>query len=200
MHTLQLFISLVHEHQYIGYTVLLFAMIFEGELFLAATGMLVSLQAFDPFDAFFFAFSGVLLGDLLWYWLGRYLKAHHSHRAYVNAVIRKVHKVLPGLEKNPAHVIFLSKFIYGLNHSTILVLGYLEIKFKDFFKVQFFTSLIWSVLFLFLGYLFGATAISYARTFNRFILIIAGSLLIIYLIERAVRRFLIAKEKEKTNL
>src|SRR6266567_749232 len=121
MHTLQLFIHLVFDHRYLGYTVLFFAMIFEGELFLAATGMLVSLGAFDPFDAFFFAFAGVLMGDVLWYGLGRYLEHKHSHRSYITFIIEKVQKVLPSIHKNPTHVIFLSKFIYGLNHSAILV-------------------------------------------------------------------------------
>jgi membrane protein DedA with SNARE-associated domain len=197
MHTLNLFIQLVQEHRFLGYTVLFFAMIFEGELFLAATGMLVGLRAFDPGDAFLFAFAGVLAGDLLWYWLGHYLQTHHSHRKFVDATIKKVHSILPGLEKNPAHVIFLSKFIYGLNHSTILVLGYLKINFKEFFKVQFLTSLTWSLLFLILGYLFGAAAITYAHSFNRFLLIIFVSILALVLLERVIRRYIEKKEHEK---
>lgn len=196
MHTLQLFIELVQNHRYLGYAVLFFAMIFEGEVFLAATGMLVSLGAFDPFDAFFFAFGGVLFGDILWYMLGRYLQTHHSHRKFVNESLKKVHKVLPGLEKNPAHVIFLSKFIYGLNHTTILILGYLKIKFGNFFKVQFFTSLLWTVLFLIIGYIFGATAISFSHSLRKFLIIVAVLIAVLFLLERLLRKYVIKKEKK----
>ena len=193
MHTLQLFIYLVQNHRYLGYTVLFFAMIFEGELFLVATGMLVNLGAFDPFDAFFFAFAGVLLGDILWYGLGRYLNYKHSHRKFVSVVIKKVRKILPNIQKNPAHVIFISKFIYGLNHSTILVLGYLKIGFRQFFRTQFFTSLLWCVLFLVVGFIFGAAALTITHSFNRLALVGILLLLALIFIERKARKYIIGK-------
>lgn len=194
MHALNFFIQLVQDHRYLGYTVLFFAMIYEGELFLAATGMLVGMRAFDPFDAFFFAFAGVLVGDLLWFWFGHYLKNHHSHRTFINKALLRVHKVLPGLEKNPAHVIFLSKFIYGLNHSTILVLGYLKINFKEFFKVQFFTSLLWVVIFFMLGYFFGTTAIAYTHLLSKLLIAIVFVVLLIFIMEKVVQKKLIKRE------
>ena len=196
MHVLNLFIQLVQEHRYLGYTVLFFAMIYEGELFLATAGMLVGMRAFDPFDAFFFAFGGVLTGDLLWFWLGHYLKTHHANRTFISDILSKVHKVLPGLERNPAHVIFLSKFIYGLNHSTILALGYLKINFKEFCKVQFFTSLLWVVIFFVLGYLFGSAAIAFTHSFSKLLLVILLIVLGIFFLEKRVRKYLIRREKE----
>lgn len=196
MHSLNIFIHIVEAHRYWGYTALFFAMIFEGELLLAATGMLVGIHAFDPFDAFFFAFSGVLAGDLLWYWLGRYLNHRHSHNSYLDKAIRKVNNFLPGLERNPYHVVFLSKFIYGLNHTAILVLGYLKIEFKHFFRVQFLTSLVWTVLFLVIGYELGSVAISYTRSFGKFVGLAVVLLIVLIIIERMIRRYLIKKEQK----
>ena len=158
--------------------------------------MLVSLGAFDPFDAFLFAFSGVLLGDILWYWLGRYLNHRHSDKLYINYVIEKVQKLLPGIHRNPTHVIFLSKFIYGLNHSTIMVLGYLKIGFKQFFKTQFLTSLTWAVLFFVIGYLFGAAALTITHSFNRLALVAIILLAFFIFIERTIRRYIIRQEND----
>jgi membrane protein DedA with SNARE-associated domain len=194
---MQLFIHFVEAHRYWGYALLFVAMLFEGELILTATGMLASLHAFDLFDSFFFALAGVLTGDILWYFLGRYLQRRHSHNRYLMFMIHRVKKLLPGIEKNPFHVIFLSKFIYGLNHSTILVLGFLGIEFKHFMRIQFFTSLVWSVIFITLGFMFGGAALAYTHSFNRFMLIAVGFLIAVVLIEKIVGFFIEVKEQER---
>lgn len=199
MHTLNLFINLVVEHRYLGYTTLFFAMIFEGELFLVATGMLVGLHALDPFDAFFFAFAGVLAGDMLWYWFGRYLAHRHAENRFISGAIIRVKKILPGLEKNPTHVIFLSKFIYGLNHSTILVLGFLKVGFKQFLRTQFFTSLLWSLIFLPMGIFFGQAALNYTNSLDKFILAVVVFLAVLVVVERVVRKFLVKEEQKHTK-
>jgi len=196
MHSLELFIHFVEAHRYWGYALLVFAMLFEGELFLTAAGMLARLHAFDFFDAFLFALAGVLTGDMLWYWSGHYLGSRHSHNRYLMFAIRHVKKLLPGIEKNPFHVIFLSKFIYGLNHSTILVLGFLKIEFKHFIKIQFFTSLIWSLIFLVLGYVFGGAALNYTHSFSRFVLIALGFLAAVIIVEKIIGLFIEMKEEE----
>jgi len=196
MHSLELFIHFVEAHRYWGYALLFFAMLIEGELFLAAAGMLARLHAFDIFDAFFFAFAGVLSGDVLWYCLGRYLHSRHSQNRYLAFAIRHVKKLLPGIEKNPFHVIFLSKFIYGLNHSTILVLGFLKIEFRHFIKIQFFTSLLWSLIFLVLGYMFGGAALAYTHSFTRFMLIAFGFLIAIVVVEKLIGLVVEMKEEE----
>jgi membrane protein DedA with SNARE-associated domain len=199
MHTLNFFIHIVQDHRHWGYALLFFAMIFEGEIFLVAVGMLVGIRALDPFDSFFFAFTGVLAGDLLWYWLGRYLNHRHSHNKYVDWTIRRVRTFLPGLERNPYHVVFLSKFIYGLNHSAILVLGYLKTQFVHFFRVQFFTSLTWTVLFLAVGYVFGAAAITYAHSLSRFLLSVVLSMIVLVSAERIVKKRIIEKERDSVR-
>jgi len=198
MHTLFLFIHFVEAHRYWGYAVLFLAMLFEGELFLTAAGMLARLHAFDFFDAFLFALAGVLTGDMLWYFLGRYLNARHSHNRYLMFAIKHVKKLLPGIETNPLHVIFLSKFIYGLNHSTILVLGFLKIEFRQFFRIQFFTSVVWSLIFLILGFMFGSAALLYTHSFTRFVLVALVFLIAVVVIEKIIGLVIEMKEEEHT--
>ena len=199
MHSLQLFIHFVQDHRFLGYGFLYLAMLFEGELFLTAAGMLARLHAFNFFDAFLFAFAGVLTGDVLWYFLGRYLNKHHSHNRYLSYAIRKVKKLLPGIEKNPFHVIFISKFIYGLNHSTILVLGYLNIEFKHFIKIQFFTSLLWSLIFLVVGYMFGDAALAFTHRLDRFVIFAVIFFILLIVIEKSVGYVIEKKEQYNTK-
>jgi membrane protein DedA with SNARE-associated domain len=196
MHSLQLFIQFVQEHRYWGYGFLYVGMFFEGELFLTAAGMLARLRAFDFFDAFLFAFFGALTGDVLWYSAGKYLHVHHSHNKYLTFIINRVKRLLPGIEKNPFHVIFLSKFIYGLNHSTILVLGYLEIEFKQFIKIQFFTTLLWAIIFLVVGYVFGEAALAFTHRLDKFFIIAIIFLVCIVIVEKIVG-IIIEKREQK---
>ena len=188
MYSLDLFVSVVEAHRYWGYGVLFFAMIFEGELFLVVTGMLARLQAFGFFEAFFFALAGVFTSDMLWYWSGRLLKSRFPNHRITLFVIRRVKEYLPTIDKNPFHVIFLSKFIYGLNHSTIVMLGLLKTPFVHFLRIQAVASIIWSLLFITVGYLFGSVAITYTRRLKHFLLITLLSLLVVVICAHIIGR------------
>src|SRR5271169_2638547 len=159
-HSLDLFISFVESNRTWGYWLLCAAMVFEGELFLTAAGMMARLHAFDFWDSFMFALSGVLFGDVFWYCIGRNLESRYPHHRITSFVIQRVKKYLPDIESNPFHVIFLSKFLYGMNHSTLVVLGFLNVPFGHFMRIQFLSSFIWSLLFLTIGFIFGSVAIT----------------------------------------
>ncbi|MGC1455392.1 MAG: VTT domain-containing protein [Nitrospirota bacterium] len=159
---------------------------------MTAAGMLARLHAFDFFDLFFFAMSGVLLGDILWYLTGRILASRYPHHRISLFVIQRVKKYLPDIEKNPFHVIFLSKFLYGLNHSTLVVLGFLKVPFGHFIRIQFISSFIWALLFLTVGYIFGSVALTFTHRLGHFMLLGFSSLiavaLIIYLIDQYIEK------------
>jgi len=172
------------------------AMIFEGELFLIATGMLARLHAFDFFDSFFFALSGVLIGDVMWYCIGRNLQMRYPDHRISLFVIRRVKKYLPDIEKNPFHVIFLSKFLYGLNHSTLVVLGFLKVNFPHFMRIQFLASFIWSILFLTVGYAFGSVALTFTTKLRHFMIFAFISLILVAVVIYLVDQF-IEKSEQK---
>jgi membrane protein DedA with SNARE-associated domain len=195
MHSLNLFISFVEAHRFWGYGLLFIAMIFEGELFLTATGMLVRLQAFDFFDAFLFALSGVLIGDMLWYGAGRMLQYRYPLSRITRFVVKRVKRYLPTVGRNPFHVIFLSKFIYGLNHSTLVVLGFLKVPFGHFMRIQLITSFIWSLLFLFVGYIFGSVALTITHRFQRFIILAFLFLMAVVFIDYIIGLFIEKAER-----
>ena len=192
MHSLNLFISTVEAHRQWGYLLLCAAMIFEGELFLTAAGMLARIKAFVFFDSFFFALSGVLLGDMLWYWVGKELQSRFPDHRISVYVIRRVKKYLPDIERNPFHAIFLSKFLYGLNHSTLVVLGFLKVPFGHFMRIQCCASFIWSLIFFTIGYVFGSVAIAITHRLRHFMLLAFCSLIVVaglvYLVDRFIEK------------
>jgi len=165
---------------------------------LVVTGMIARIQAFYIFDAFFFALLGVLSGDMIWYWGGRFLESRFPNHRITAFIVHRVKRYLPTIDKNPFHVIFLSKFIYGLNHSTIVMLGLLKTPFGHFFRIQAIASFIWCLLFIAVGYIFGSVAITYTRRLQHFLLIVLFSLILVAVLAHLIGYFIKKKEQEHT--
>lgn len=187
MDALAIAINFIEEHRYLGYLVLFLGMIIEGEVVLMTGGILANLNAFSLESVFIVSFLGVLANDIIWYHIGAYLKNNHGRRNLLLRAERKVKTLLPGIEKNPAYAIFISKFIAGINHPTLVVLGFLKINFKYFMKLQILASLVWTLVFISLGFAFGHTAINVSRKIHEFIIAAILLMAAVMLLERGIR-------------
>lgn len=187
MDALSVAINFIGEHRYLGYLVLFLGMIAEGEIVLMIGGILAHLNALSLESVFIISFLGALANDIIWYNIGAYLKNNHGQRRLLLRAERKVKKLLPSAEKNPAYAIFISKFIAGLNHPTLIILGFLKINFKYFMKLQIFASLVWTLIFISLGFAFGHTAISVSRKIHGFIISAIVLMAAVMLLERGIR-------------
>lgn len=175
MHNLwiQNLVTIVETHRYLGYVILYFAMVIEGEVFLIIAGTLAQLHVLNVGYTFFVALAGVLTGDSLWYFLGVELKKKKFARNAILKAEKTVTLLLPHFKARPFNSIFLSKFIYGANHATLIVSGALGVAYQTFFEAEFIASLLWTISFISLGYFFGATAIKIAHNATHFILFLA---------------------------
>lgn len=187
MDALAIAINFIEEHRYLGYLVLFLGMIVEGEAVLMTGGILANLNAFNLESVFIISFLGVLANDIIWYHIGAYLKNNHGQRSLLLRAEKKVKRLLPNAEKNPAYAIFISKFVAGLNHPTLIVLGFLKTNFKYFMKLQVLASLVWTLIFLSLGFVFGHAAISLSRKVHIFIISTIVLMAAAILLERAIR-------------
>jgi membrane protein DedA with SNARE-associated domain len=187
MDELGIVLSFIEENRYLGYLVLFLGMIIEGEVILMIGGILANLSALNLESVFVISFIGVLVNDVLWYHIGVYLKNNHGHRTLLQRAERKVKKLLPGIETSPAYAIFISKFIAGFNHPTLIMLGFLKVNFKYFMKLQIFASLVWTLVFISLGFAFGHTAISLSRKIHVFIIAAVILIVAVMLLERSIR-------------
>jgi len=171
--TIEHIISFVEMHRFAGYFILFFAMLLEGEVILILAGMLSQLGAFDVGDVLWVAITGVLLGDALWYYIGSKLKDKGYTKKLIGHAERSVSFLLPNFKEKPFKSIFISKFIYGANHATLVVSGALKVPFVLFAKAEFFASIVWVVVFLTAGHFFGLAAIWVTHKATRFALIVA---------------------------
>lgn len=187
MDELGIVLNFIEENRYLGYLVLFLGMIIEGEVILMIGGILANLNALNLESVFIFSFIGVLVNDILWYHIGVYLKNNHGHRSLLQRAERKVKKLLPGIETSPAYAIFISKFIAGFNHPTLIMLGFLKVNFKYFMKLQVFASLVWTLVFISLGFAFGHTAISVSRKVHVFVIAVVVLIVAAMLLERGIR-------------
>lgn len=187
MDTLALAGSFIEDHRYFGYLVLFLGMIVEGEVVLMTAGILANLNAFSLEEIFLVAYLGVLANDVIWYQIGIYLKNNHGHKDLILRAEKKVRSLLPNVEKNPAFAIFISKFVAGINHPTLVILGFFRTNFKYFMKLQVLASLVWTLVFLSLGFVFGHTAINVSRKIHMFIISAVVLMLAVLALERAIR-------------
>ncbi len=165
------FIHFVQDHRFWGYTILFFAMVVEGEVFLIAAGMLARLKALDFGDVLWVSFSGVMLGDVLWYGLGFFSSRFKILSFFTRTTEKSVTSLLPHFRENPFNSILLSKFIYGANHATLVLSGILRVKLSLFLKAELIASFVWVAIFSVAGFMFGTAALAFTHKAAQFALV-----------------------------
>ena len=180
--------SFAHAHRYLGYAILFLGMIVEGELFLITFGILTQFKAFDFGDVFFIAYFGVLFSDILWYQLGFILRSRSTtENGFLRRSEEKAKKLFPYFKEKPAKALFISKFVAGTNHATMVLAGFLKMDFRRFLKLQIIISFVWTSFFLILGFLFGFAAVGFSRRLEEFILMVAVLLILTKLISEFLK-------------
>src|SRR3989344_8799670 len=184
--SIDVFVQLVQDHRFWGYTILFFAMVFEGEMFLIAAGMLATLEAFDIGDTLLIAFCGVVLGNVMWYYFGSRLKDTGVSKRMIRWAEKAVVFFLPRFREKPFKSIFFSKFIYGANRATVIMSGVMRVPFRLFFKAEFLASILWVALYASVGYFFGFAAVNITHNASRFALIAVVFMIAFILIQKLI--------------
>lgn len=184
--SIDVFVQLVQDHRFWGYTILFVAMVFEGEVFLIIAGMLASLKAFDTGDVLWISFTGVVLGNVMWYQIGARLKDARFIRKILKGAEKIMIFFMPNFREKPFKSIFFSKFIYTANRPTVIMSGVLHVPFKLFFKAELLASIIWVILYLEVGYFFGQAAVSMTRKISHLALLALGFMVAFILIQKLI--------------
>src|SRR3989344_8800351 len=195
--TIEHIISFVEIHRYTGYFILFLAMLLEGEIFLIIAGMLANLEAFDVGDVFWISLLGVVLGNVLWYYLGSILKDKAFAQRTISWAERAITDFLPRFRERPFKSIFFSKFIYGANRATVIMSGVLKVKFELFLRAEFFASILWVSLYLAVGHIFGYAAVHITRNASRFALLIVVFVVAFILLQKLLTLYYERREHQK---
>ncbi len=170
--SIDFFIPLVQDHHFLAYGALFVAMLIEGEVFLLIAGMLASLRALDFGDVLWVAYIGVLLGDAFWYAFGMFIVWTERFAFLSRWAEKSVLIFLPRFREKPFLSIFLSKFIYGVNHAVLVLSGILRVPFSLFIKAEAVASFVWVATYAVAGYMFGHTAVVVTRKASHFALLV----------------------------
>lgn len=107
---LQPFLSVLYAHPYLFIFV---GMFFAGELVLLPAIYLAVTGRLELAYVVFVSIAATLLSDAVWYWLGRRFPASALERIPGHRTSRLVRGIERLYTRNGAHVVFLSKFVYG---------------------------------------------------------------------------------------
>ncbi|HPT40285.1 MAG TPA: DedA family protein [Candidatus Paceibacterota bacterium] len=138
----------------IPYIVLFFTMMFLGEEAMLVAGSLSSLGVLRPDLAFVFSLLGVYTGDAFWFSIGWYLGNGFVKKfgKFFFVTAERFQKMQSLFNNNGKLVLFFSKFVFGFNHLIMAAAGASHMKIKKFAVCQLYTSLIWTAIFMSLGY------------------------------------------------
>lgn len=195
--SIDFFVLFVQDHRFWGYLILFFAMVVEGEVFLIVAGMLARLGAFDFGDILWISFSGVMIGDVFWYASGMFLARHAKTSRIVRVAEKSVLFLLPNFRSKPFRSIFLSKFVYGANHATLVLSGVMRVKFELFMKAEAIASFVWVAIFAVVGFMFGQVALSVTHKISQFALLALVFVVSFILIQRYASQYYERKEREE---
>lgn len=172
MHTVKLLTILVEHHEVLAYILIFFGLVFEGEVFLIASGILVSLGALDLPFLLVFIYSGAFIKTFLGYYVGNLIHDKWHNTKFLKHIEKRIFNIMPRFRQKPFWSIFISKFIMGFNHIVIIFSGYQKIDYRKYLKAEICSTIIWAPLLLFLGYFFGFTALNVTREIWRFSLVV----------------------------
>jgi len=128
----------------------------EGESAAALAGFFVHQQVFSAAGAFAAVFGGAFLGDMLTFLLGR----RFSQQAFVGRITKRpgFGRALELIARRPATYVLLNRYVYGFRLVGGVAAGLSAIPAAKFMALNALSSAVWAVLFLGLGYVFGAGA------------------------------------------
>jgi membrane protein DedA with SNARE-associated domain len=185
--------SLLHEltpfiNQY-GVLVIFFGMMVEGTTMIIATGILCYLGMIECKSAFIAAYIGALIGDQLWYFIGK---------KYTTALIKKFPKFqqkIKDLEtkvKEKGKILsFSGRFVYGGAIIFPLSLGFYKYPYKNFLKFDALGVFLWSLAGILLGYILGTSASSFIGKIDRvwhFLLLTLLAVVSIYFLKKYLKK------------
>jgi membrane protein DedA with SNARE-associated domain len=136
-----------------GYLAVFVGSILEGETVLVLAGYSMSRGYLDPVPTFLLAVAGGTVGDSLYYWLGRRFGSRLMRSLAVPRPFRARAKMV--LRRWGRQAAFTTRFAYGLRVALPLLIGTTRMPIFLFHAFNLAAAVIFAVLYLGLGFLFG---------------------------------------------
>lgn len=150
----------VHAPFLIKYGLIVIASIIEGPIVFFVSGFLLKLGVLSLVPAFLSLVIGDLIGDSLWYFVGR--RFGHAFIArfgkYVNVTEDTVQKVTEIFKKHDTKILVFSKVTngFGLSLGVLITAGMTKLRFLKFITFNAIGEVAWTAILVTTGYFFGS--------------------------------------------
>jgi membrane protein DedA with SNARE-associated domain len=129
--------------------------IIEGPIVTVICGFLVTLGIMNPLFVYAIVVLGDTIGDITQYYLGYFGKTLAPFFPFLKITEEKLERAKVFFNENHTKSIILSKLIYGVGFTGIIVAGAAHIPFRRYIKTSMIVSAIQSAVMLTIGMLFG---------------------------------------------
>lgn len=182
-------------HRILAYLIIFIGILIEGEIVLLLAGVLSRNGQLDFFDVIFFAFIAAVIHDLIYWGIGRKIAARFKGSAppqgkFLFFKFEKIIGFLESFKRGNGLYIFISKFAWNLNRVVLVASGYLKIPFKKLLSYSVPASLIWSITFVSLGYVFAHKTNILHQDIKTAAIFISVFILVIIIFEDTLKRLL----------
>ncbi len=184
MGLLQLITHYISQHILLSYTILLAAVIIEGEVAVIILGIFANTRIIPIEVALSLAVLGAIIKTLLGYGIGKAIKKYIPKNKIFDFIEKRVLMVFPHFRERPFWSLFFSKFVYGLNHFTIIFSGYIGSKWRTYLTAEAVSSVAWITLMFSIGYFFSQTAFEFSHDIKKVALYLLIGIIGFLLIER----------------
>lgn len=147
---------------------------FPGTITVVLFGFLASQGFFDLVDLAWFAIAGSTLGDIAAYYTGRGGALYFLTKRPVLAEYTERSRIFLERRGMAAGIVF-GKFVAFVRYMVPFVVGWTRYDFRRFLVLSLASSVLWSILYLLLGYFFGAVSQEAVKRLSQ-ISVIAGIL------------------------
>ena len=152
--------------EHAGYALLFVGTLLEGETVLVLGGAAARLGYLRLEWVVACAFAGSLLGDQIWFWIGRRYGTRMLARR--EAWRRRVERIHAQLQRYEVPFLVGFRFVYGIRNLTPFVVGMSRIGAAKFFLLNALGALLWSVAGALAGYLLTQAADALLGDIKRF--------------------------------
>lgn len=167
-----------------GYFFIFFTMIVEGPIVNFIASFLASQGYFNIFIIGFLAILGDLIGDLLFYFIGRIGKKKIINKQLKkeNKLELKVNNLEKALKNNPLKTLLLIKVTPLITTIGLIVAGYTEISFGEYILYTGIYSITQEIIITCLGYFSGISISTFAKDLNIFYILLSISVILAILV------------------
>lgn len=165
-----------------GYLVVFLGGIFEGEITLILAGLAAHEGILELPFIFFWASLGAILGDALWFFVGRWYGDNILNQwGFFKNLIDEPQDFI---NRNNKVAAFFVRFMYGFRNFILFGLGRTEIQVRTFLFYSSLGAVLWAIIVGTLGYLFGnilETFLGNTEDFKLRLFLIVASVIIVAL-------------------